>query len=785
MLEVIIGPPASGKTTACIKRLHELTKNKQHVIWVGEPHQRERTIHRWLTEPGTILNARYFTYQQLYYRILQNHPNVKPLSSPGQTVAHTAQAIRTTLNRTPTPGETTLYQAGIRELKRLQPTKQSLKQLTRNNNITKLNEIHQTYQQITQHTWDRDDYRTQTQQTLQTTPPTNLPTIIIDGIIDHDPADLRIINTLAEHTHIIITFEQEPTGLNVTHRKTTHPTPQQPPRTLAFPNAVKEVRWVLRSVKADLAAGVAPHDVAIITAPELKSSFLALSRESGVPLHDATPKTLANTSAARLLTRLLRIPTNPEPMNLAAHPELRELSEIIHALNVTGSVAAEEVADGHGFGSVFRRVKSDLTPPDDVTEVEAWIVKTLELLPVIDASLTGDSYAVIRGSIRQRGVEASTIASGVSMLPWWEHLLSLYRDPTEHPRGVGVHTVEEVVGLRFARVYFTQANAHQHRVAGGEDYFFSEELRSVPAASDKGSLPKRFRGLSNVVQRHALHRGDVVTVSFVTANQEGPTIANDAVVGDVSEVPLLPAANVREALGVKARRHVTRVVPVISVPVRVRGKTLETQVTCGFRARFEDLAGGSTRPAWVELIGGVTRQPRLTVEVNDGLVKQFPMFAGWLRENFGFFSKFEFRHEIPLSPEVTVPVVTGLIHGSLRGDRNDISVMWFTNPEVTDVKKLADKVLSSWEKVAVIRALLTTHGFERVHVFVAPVGGVTQRVLSFASVDGDDVMNVNKVRTKPNFVPALNQFMAGDTTAKPGFHCRTCRVVDVCRTRGD
>ena len=51
---------------------------------------------------ASCMSFRVFTLQQLYYRLLENHPNVKPLAGPGLQLAHVAQAIHATRGRTPT-----------------------------------------------------------------------------------------------------------------------------------------------------------------------------------------------------------------------------------------------------------------------------------------------------------------------------------------------------------------------------------------------------------------------------------------------------------------------------------------------------------------------------------------------------------------------------------------------------------------------------------------------------------------------------------------------------------
>ena len=92
-LHLITGPAGSGKTRKLMQLAYRITREKGQVYWIGLPHQRTRTLSRLATATSTLLGIQFFTLQQLYYRLLENHPNVKPLAGPGLQLAHVAQAF--------------------------------------------------------------------------------------------------------------------------------------------------------------------------------------------------------------------------------------------------------------------------------------------------------------------------------------------------------------------------------------------------------------------------------------------------------------------------------------------------------------------------------------------------------------------------------------------------------------------------------------------------------------------------------------------------------------------
>src|SRR5690606_5972607 len=123
-----------------------------------------------------------------------------------------------------------------------------------------------------------------------------------------------------------------------------------------------------------------------------------------------------------------------------------------------------------------------LTPPLDASDLAAWARSMLDLLTELDPSIQADAEAWerTRESILLRGSEASVITAGPAVAVWWAHLLDLYPDPSDRPRGIPLATPLEATGLTTAKAYITRGNAGEHTADQGEDYFVPEDVRADP-----------------------------------------------------------------------------------------------------------------------------------------------------------------------------------------------------------------------------------------------------------------------------------------------------------------
>src|SRR5690606_39027739 len=119
--------------------------------------------------------------------------------------------------------------------------------------------------------------------------------IIVDGLREVGPLELRALQALSRWREVHLTLPSAPPGAEPTALLPAGPPPVIE-RYLA-PNPVAEARWVMRSLKRDLAQG--GHDaldLAIVAPPTSAPAIVALADEYGVPVMDETPVALADTA---------------------------------------------------------------------------------------------------------------------------------------------------------------------------------------------------------------------------------------------------------------------------------------------------------------------------------------------------------------------------------------------------------------------------------------------------------------------------------------------------------
>lgn len=778
-LHLITGPAGSGKTRRLMNLAHQITTQQHQVYWIGLPHQRTRTLTRLANATGTLLGIQFFTFQQLYYRLLEDHPNVKPLAGPGLQLAHVAQAIHTARDRTPTPGEAALYHRAIKEAKRAGLTPNQLPNGTPAERD--LIEIYTAYTQVNGVTWDYEDYRAHALERLQAGN-IDLPPIVIDGFIEIHPTDVQIIRELARHTPVYLALEsahdsltaQDHVKLSAAHQNTTE--------AHALANPVQETRWVLRSLKRDLATGTPMHELLVITPERHKSAFLALAPEYGVPLTPAAPPTLGETPAGRLLKRLLTFATSPDRHTLHAIPALKPIAAELTRRNLHGREATESIATELNLTQTLHQWADRLTPPLDTTDLPAWAQNMLELLTELDPSISADAEAWtrVRESLLLRGSEASVITAGPVVAIWWAHLLDLYPDPSDRPRGIPLATPLEATGLTSTKTYITRSNAGEHNTNQAEDYFVPEDQRTNPRELDPGTLPQRITGRTRSLLQHLKRRGEHVTITYPLADQDGPLVPEKALVGEsATPAPQLPAASVRETRGGN-----TAYLPTYE-PIQndrsVRVRALETFIQCPFRARFENLVDDDEPEAWRQLLNDLLEAPALTDEKLDQISKRHPTYAPWVARHRDHLKRLTLRHRFDLGDNVYASV-----HGMFTDphDPNRLHLIWFGSPETTDQEALEKRTKDSWERKSAIHHALDTYPATRVAVTIWPIG--FDPILTIEATHDPELASAEGLTPSsklklPNIAGTLKRYAEGDTTPKGGWHCRQCRLRDVSR----
>lgn len=780
MLHLITGPPRSGKTDHLLALAHSLSNDRQHLYWIGLPHQRDQILHR-LAERGSLLGVQYYSLQQLYYRLLQDHPDLKPLAGPGLQLANVARALTTTFERTPTPGEATLYHAAIREHKRaaLDPTSLSDDPISR-----ELQRVYRAYQHHNRDTWDYEDYRANALRRITSDDKLDLPALLIDGFLELNPTDLLVIHALAKRCNVHLALEREPAGLRAD--KVTRLEARAGEggcEVLRFANPVQETRWVLRALKRDLGEGAAARELVVITPEAHKGAFLALAEEYGVPVRDASPLTLAEHPAGRLLTRLLALPNDPNRLSLSSIPDLASVGDELARLGLHGREASERIAHDLGISDTLRHWQAYLTPPTDRDALHAWIDSLLTLVTELDPSIdTSDpAWPNLRESIAARGAEAGLITSDDNLRHWWTHLLERYPDPTERAPGIALANPIEASGLRYQRAYLTRATLGEYAFENSEDYFVPEERRlssdELTNAATARALPQRISGRTRTLLTHLLERGDALTISYPEANQDGPLAPETLLTGlQWSEPPELPAGSARE-LGSATNAHALTINPIPSSDGSVAIKHLQAFNTCAFRGRFEPHLDDPRPEPWLALLKDLRRDNVISHERIAELQYHHPRYRAWLERHQDTLTRLTINHHFSVAPDLRARA-----HAQLP-DPNEpqhAHYLYFASPHRLEPDDATKRTRDDWERVSVIHYALESLSFERVTVSVWPIDHDPVEALTVAHDPSDGELPLKKLRA-PNLRTPLERYRSGVSDPKPGFHCRTCRARDVCR----
>ena len=769
-MNLLIGPAGSGKTTLLMTRAREAALSGKRVWWVGLPSQRAY-VYRRATEAGALLGLEFLSSQQVYYRLLAHALRLKPLVVGTGRVAMVGEALLQLRDELPAPGEARLFTRAIAEAKRFGLTPPEIR--GRDEETKRFREVFRLYETIKGERWDYDDFRTEALRLAErgeARPEAAL--IIVDGFREIGPLELNLFRALGGVTEVWLSLPEAPPG--------TLSTETLPPResgrvsTYRAPNPVSEARWVLRSLKRDLAEGFDPLELAVILPDREIRAFLSLADEYGVPLMDETPKALADTLAGRLLLDLLELPDTPTASRLLALPELAPLANAALERGIVGLQAVTVLAEELGVSEVWRRWLGVLNVPDDELE---WARELLETsLSEIRRDLSeGADWARFKEHALQRAKEAASLAKGASFRAWWGALLHetfLF----ERPRGgVAVLNANLASGRRFRRVYLVRTVEGAYSVGEGEDYFIPEEARAdLPVVFERFGLPKRFLGRDRLLFAELLSRGDEVVVTLPEADQGGPLVAEAALVAGPQRLPEVAAGSrleLSDSTGYRAP-HDSLNLGTVTLQGLVRYDR------CAFRYWAEArLPDERDLPWWLNLLGEMRSYRRLNAARLGALKNAYSEASAWLDRFETELARLQFGVTLPESSQEESPKAR-LDATKMSG--SEVYLYRFVAPgRVTDEASAQTYIKARWNELWAAGWALQRYGqrVEGVRIIVWPVGD--EPIDTFG---GPITYLWRTVASRQrNVQRAYARFATGDVTPSPGFGCRECRVFDVCR----
>ena len=803
-LTLIAGPPGAGKTTRQIEEARAAAARGERVWWVGLPSQRDAVL-RALVRDGPLLGVEVLTLQQLAYRLLSDARRLRPLLTGTGRLATVGEALLEDRDEPPSPGEARLFARAIAEAKRHLTGPGALP--GDDAETRRLRRVWRAYERRKEDAWDYDDFRREAAEWLESAasdgdpdgdPATGgawplLPDrVLVDGLREIGPLDLRLLDGLARHLPVTLAVAIAPPGR--VPDVTLPPRDDVEVRRYRFANPVAEARWVLRDVKAELAAGAEPLDLALIVPPGRARAIAALADEAGVPLMDETPRGLADRPEGRRLLDLLELGEQPSASRLLAVPELHGLGAAALEDGVAGHDAIRRLAEARGEGELWRSWRDRLEPGADVLAWGAELVgAALEAAVDPDEDEDGerdDGFGGgpdrlgdapdrraerFRDHALQRLAEARRVADGPRLRRWWAALLQEEVRFARPNAGVALLHAVQASGRRVRRAWIVGAAEGAHLTGEREDYFVPEEGRvGWPVAFERPALPRRYLGRQAAEAAELRARGDVTVATVPEADQGGP-IAPDATLlgGEAEPPPARPAASVLELGGTEPYRPPEGPVP-LGTPTVGR---LARFARCGLRAWAERrVPHEAETPAWLDLRRRLRERRGWQADDLRALAEVAPEHADWLAEHAEALAAFSFGVELRDGEGGPLAVLD-----AARREGRVATLLRFVAPgavrDAGDAEALLD---ASAREYWAAGHLLERHGRQvrAVRFRVWPVGGTPVDFPERGPV-ARRWGRFDRVRREVD--EALPAWRAGEVRPSPGFVCRDCPVFDFCR----
>ncbi|GIW33055.1 ATP-dependent nuclease subunit B [Meiothermus sp.] len=798
-MHLIVGPPASGKTTRLLELAYTYLQQRKRVWWVCLPAQKAY-VYRRATENGAVLGLEVLTSQQLYYRLLAASFGLKPILTGPSRVALVGEALISGEGPLPSPGEARLFTRVIAEAKRNGVAPQQIPPL--GPEARRLQKVYARYEELKTvwGRWDYDDFRagalalleqgpvqlerqTRPVQFVESASSRSKPApiglepdlVVVDGFRELGVLELRLLQALSVHVPVWVGLPEAPPGLSPD--AALHPRPTQT-QIYRAQNPVSEARWVMRALKRDLALGYKALEVAVVAPESRIPALLTLADEYGLPLVDYRPRSAADTPEGRLLLELLELPDYPTPSRLLSVPDLAPLGRAALERSLVGNAAIARLAAELGLYDLWMAWLSRLkSPGEDGSAFDnrgaisqqsslAWAEELLDSLPEV-------RHSPRRATLMERALEAHRIATGPDFRHWWAALLAETYEPHRPPGGVALLTPTLASGQRWKKLYLSYAVEGAYSTGEQEDYFVPEEWRmglEEALRQAGGLLPKRFLGRDRLLLQELRARADEVIITYPEASQEGPLEPEPALVGrhPPPYLPRLPLASLLESApseGYQAPLGLVNLGP-------PRVEDLRRYSECSFQFWAQQLIPKPEAPPWWQTwVRELRKADKLVPARLQALSQQFPQAEGWMRHHYSLLG------ELSLGFRLQGQGLEAYLDGVLRKG-SEAHIYRFVAPE-TPPKEAEEQVRDRWSERWAAGYLLSAFKgrIRRVHIWAWPVLGEPVRVYDKPVEAG--WKKLEELLQKVQVVHKSHQ--AGEITPNPGFRCRSCGVKDMCR----
>ncbi|MFC6918718.1 ATP-dependent nuclease subunit B [Meiothermus taiwanensis] len=774
-MHLLVGPPASGKTTRLLELAQTYLAARQRVWWVCLPAQKAY-VYRRATQKGAVLGLEVLSSQQLYYRLLAASHSLKPvLPGPGR-VALVGEALRDLGSTLPKPGEARLFARAIAEAKRSGVKPEEIPK--QSPEAERLRQVYARYEELKNNwgRWDYDDFRAGalgllTQASVRLEP----DLVVVDGFRELGVQELRLLRALSRHVPVWVSLPEAPPGFDPDEVLPPRPVPVQVYRAQ---NPVSEARWVLRAIKRDLAQGMAALDLAVVAPESRIPALLTLADEYGLPLIDHRPRTAADTPEGRLLLELLELPDYPTPSRLMAVPDLAPLGRAALERGLVGLEATTRLAAELGMQDLWAAWLSRLKPPGEAGSLFegrepggnthpalAWAEELLDSLPEV-------RHSPRRASLLERAYEAHRIALGPNFRHWWAALLAETYEAHRPAGGVAVLTPNLASGQRWKKLYLTYAVEGAYSTGEQEDYFVPEELRvGLEQALRAAGLPKRFLGGDRLLLQELKTRAEEVIITYPEASQEGPLEPEPVLVGSApSYLPKLPPAS-RLELGQNGGYRAPFGRVNLAAP---SVESLRRYRECGFQFWAQQFTWDEgSLEWWQQWVRGLRQAGKLVPARLEALARQFPQTEGWMRHHYALLS------ELNLGFALKDAGLEARLDGVLRKGA-EVHIYRFVAPETPAEeaeRQVRERWSERWAAGYLLSAIPKRVQVQRVYLWAWPVLGDPLLVYGKPIERLWGALENLLAKAQETYA----QYKTGVVEPNPGFRCRSCGVRDACR----